>query len=125
MLYGIGVDMVRIARVQKSLESPAFWRRVYGAQEQALLAALPAPRRAASAAANFAAKEAFLKAAGAGLGGFALAEVQALRRESGAPYLCLCGGALAWARQNRLTAQLSLTHEGGFAAAFVVLEQAE
>ncbi len=55
-------------------------------EEQALLAALGDKHRAETAAANFAAKEAFLKAAGTGLGGFAMPELAVLRRESGAPY---------------------------------------
>ena len=45
----------------------------------------------------FAAKEAFLKAAGTGLGGFALSELALLRAENGAPYFELQGRAAAWA----------------------------
>ena len=73
MLYGIGCDLCAIAHLEKSLTGPhaaAFVRRVYGEAERAALgldAPLPAGRsaahRLASAAANFAAKEAFLKAA--------------------------------------------------------------
>lgn len=71
----------------------AFIRRVYGEAERAALSLdepLPAGRsaahRLASAAANFAAKEAFLKAAGTGLREpFSLCEIEAVRLESGAP----------------------------------------
>ena len=81
------------------------------------------PRRAASAAANFAAKEAFLKACGKGLGGFALADIQVLRAESGAPYYALKGAAAAHMAENGLHVSLSLSHEDGLAAAFAVLEK--
>ena len=74
MLYGIGCDLCELAHLEKSLtgaHAAAFVRRVYGEAERAALgldAPLPAGRsaahRLASAAANFAAKEAFLKAAG-------------------------------------------------------------
>ena len=77
MLYGIGCDLCEIAHLEKSLtgaHAAAFIRRVYGEAERAALSLdepLPAGRsaahRLASAAANFAAKEAFLKAAGTGL----------------------------------------------------------
>ena len=76
MVYGIGCDLCSIARMEKSLLGPhgaVFARRVFGPAEQATLG-LPlaeeegtARRTAhtvASAAADFAAKEAFLKAAG-------------------------------------------------------------
>ncbi len=78
-----------------------------------------------SAAADFAAKEAFLKAAGTGLSGFAMPQIEALRKPSGAPYYAFSGGAAAWMQKNGLTAQLSLTHENGLAAAFCILEKAE
>ena len=77
MLYGIGCDLCDIAHLEKSLASAhasAFIRRVYGAAERAALgldepfaAGRGSAHRLASAAANFAAKEAFLKAAGTGL----------------------------------------------------------
>ena len=119
---GIGVDLCAIARMEKCLESETFVRRVFAPAEQELLSKLAAARRAASAAANFAAKEAFLKAAGTGLSGFELADIAVLRQKSGAPYICLSGKAAAWAAENGLLARVSLTHEQGLACAFVVLE---
>lgn len=125
MIFGIGADLVAIDRIRKSLESPAFWQRVFGPAERTFLQGLPIAGQAASAAANFAAKEAFLKAAGRGLGGFALCEIQVLRAESGAPCYALCGAAAEWLRENSLAAHLSLTHEAGLAGAFAVLEKEE
>lgn len=122
MIFGIGTDLCEISRMEKSLESPAFMRRVFSPEEQALLAGCSPRRRAESAAANFAAKEAFLKATGRGLGGFAMAEIAALRQESGQPYFVLSGAAAAYAAEHHLTAHLSLSHDGGMASAFVVLE---
>lgn len=73
---------------------------------------------------NFAAKEAFGKALGTGLlREFALCEAEALRDENGAPYFSFSGRAAALMQARGLTAHLSLTHEGGTAAAFVVLER--
>lgn len=121
MIFGIGVDTADIARVAQSAQSAAFCARVFGAEEQALFAAAHA-HAAATMAANFAAKEAFGKALGTGLAGFAWPEVQALRRGDGAPYYAFSGEAARTMREKGLTAHLSLTHESGLATAFAVLE---
>ena len=131
MLYGIGCDLCEIARLEKSLSGPhgaAFARRVFGPSERAALGLeVGAPlshKTAASAAANFAAKEAFLKAAGTGLAGpFSLAEIEAVRLESGAPEYRFSGRSGQWVAERGLTARLSLSHDGGVALAFCTLEK--
>ena len=78
------------------------------------------------AAADFAAKEAFLKAAGTGLREpFSLCEIEVLRLPSGAPVYCFSGRTAAWVEEHHVMARLSLSHDGGMALAFCVLEQAE
>ena len=131
MLYGIGCDLCSLSHLEKSLSSAhaaAFVRRVYGPAEQAALGLLEgsaAPlnaHRLASAAADFAAKEAFLKAAGTGLREpFSLREIEAVRQENGA--YRFRGQTAAWMAQHRLRARLSLSHEGGMALAFCTLEE--
>ena len=98
--------------------------------EQAALGILEASparlnaHRLASAAADFAAKEAFLKAAGTGLREpFSLREIEAVRQENGAPAYRFSGQTAAWVAQHRLRARLSLSHEGGMALAFCTLEE--
>ena len=132
MLYGIGCDLCSIPHLEKSLSGPhaaAFVRRVYGPAEQAALGldAVPAAplsaHRLGSAAADFAAKEAFLKAAGTGLREpFSLCEIEAIRLENGVPAYQFHGKTAAWVQAHRLTARLSLSHEGGMALAFCTLE---
>ena len=92
MIYGIGCDLCSTARMAKSLggaHGPAFAARVFGPSEREALGlteSIPDPlsaHRSASAAADFAAKEAFLKAAGTGLAGpFALCEIEAALRNT-------------------------------------------
>lgn len=124
MIFGVGTDCVRVERMAKSMEKPHFVKRVFSDEEWAMLKRIAnADKRCESAAANFAAKEAFMKATGLGLGGFALGEIAALRAGSGMPYYSLSGKAEAFLRDNRLVAHLSLTHEGGLALAFAVLER--
>ena len=133
MLYGIGCDLCSLSHLEKSLSSAhaaAFVRRVYGPAEQAalgLLEASPTPlnaHRLASAAADFAAKEAFLKAAGTGLREpFSLCEIEAIRQENGAPAYRFSGKTAEWVQARSLIARLSLSHEGGMALAFCTLEE--
>lgn len=129
LIYGIGCDLCDIARLAKSLDGAhgaAFMKRVYGEAERAALAALGGAHRTASAAADFAAKEAFVKAAGTGLAGpFALHEIEAVRLESGAPAYRFSGGAAEWMAARSLRAHLSLSHESGLAMAVCVLEASE
>ena len=120
MVYGIGCDLCSIARMEKSLLGPhgaVFARRVFG----------PAARRTAhtvaSAAADFAAKEAFLKAAGTGLREpFSLCEIEAVRLPGGAPAYHFSGRSAQWVEARRLRAHLSLSHEDGMAMAYCILE---
>ena len=123
MILGVGIDLCDASRIEKSLEKASFCNYVYAPAEQALLQGLSGKHRAETAAANFAAKEAFLKAAGTGLGGLALSELALLRAENGAPYFELSGRAAAWAAQRGLTVHVSLTHESGLANAIVLLEE--
>ena len=121
-ILGIGVDLCAPARMERALGREAFLHRVFSPEEQALLAARSGKAKWETAAANFAAKEAFLKACGKGLGGFALAEIAVLRRESGAPYYALTGAAAAWLAARGGAAHLSLSHDAGMACAFTVLQ---
>jgi len=122
LIQGVGMDLTSVSRMARSIEKEHFVQRVFGEEEQRLFAQRGS-RAAQSAAANFAAKEAFLKAADTGLGGFALRDIQALRQESGAPVYCFSGAALEYMQTNRLTAHLSLSHEGDMAAAVCILER--
>ena len=79
MIQGVGIDLCEAQRMEKCLQRQAFCDHVFAPAEQELLGGLSGSRRCETAAANFAAKEAFLKAAGTGLGGFALTDLALLR----------------------------------------------
>ena len=76
--------------------------------------------RAETIAASYAAKEAFGKALGTGVRGFAFKEVAVLRDPLGAPYFALSGNAARIAEERELRFSLSLTHTEELAAAFVI-----
>lgn len=124
MIYGIGVDSCSISRIKEKIQKEHFVQRVFGEEERSLFAK-KGKHIAETAAGNFAAKEAFLKAVGIGLGGFALAELQAIRKESGAPQYLFSGKAEQFIQEKGLTVHLSITHEGDIATAFCILEYRE
>lgn len=124
MILGIGVDEVEVDRFRRSLErTPTLARRLFTEAECAY--ATSAPGLAAQRfAVRFAAKEAVLKALGAGLGACAFAEIEVMRdADSGAPSLRLHGGADRLAAERRVaTWHVSLSHTDVRATAFVVAE---
>ena len=112
-----GIDLVEIERVRRAAEKPAFLQRVFGDRERAAREARG--KRPEQLAGAFAAKEAFAKALGTGIRGFALSEVEVLHDALGAPYFALSGKAAALADERGLTFALSITHTGTLAAAMV------
>ncbi|GAA1968869.1 holo-ACP synthase [Microbacterium deminutum] len=118
MITGIGVDLVEISRFERSLaRSPRLLERLFSPGERSL------PMR--SLAERFAAKEAFTKALG-GSDGVHWTEIEVTSETSGHPWLRLCGSTAAVVAHRGITAiHLSMTHEGGFAVAYVVAESAD
>ena len=121
-MYGIGVDIVSIDRIEKSLEKKGFLTKVYGNEEIALFAN-ENKIKTNSLAANFAAKEAFSKALGTGVRGFELTEVQILRDDMGKPYFAFSGKAKEIVESRNLSFMVSLSHEKDKAIAFVTAEE--
>lgn len=112
-----GIDLIEIDRIRKSIQNPRFVSRVFSPKERELL---QTPKAAQTAAANFCAKEAFAKALGTGVRGFALCEVSVLRDALGAPYLQLSGKAKEIADARGLTFSVSLSHTENYATAVVI-----
>lgn len=122
MILGVGADLCAVERMSGLLGDGAFLRRYFHPSEQAYIASRGA-FAAASMAGCFAAKEAYAKALGSGFGAVRPEDIVVLHRENGAPYYEVTGSALAAARGAGVrTAHLSITHDGGLALAFAVLE---
>jgi holo-[acyl-carrier protein] synthase len=122
MIKGIGVDMVRIPRLDRWLNKPGLLERYFHPEELASLETR-GRGRTASLAARFAAKEAFGKALGTGLAGIVLKDIMVTNRSGGKPDLKLCGSAeRALRKSGARRIHISLTHEGDYAVAMVVLE---
>jgi holo-[acyl-carrier protein] synthase len=124
MIIGTGIDLVEIARIQKSVDryGGRFLDRVYTAAEQAYC--LRKRNSAESLAARFAAKEAGAKALGTGISfGVNWLEIEVVREPSGRPSLRFLGRAAhIAARLGVARASLSITHSRDLAMASVALE---
>ena len=102
-MINCGTDIVKISRLEKALETPGFYEKVFGENERAEFEKRGA--RLESLAAAFAAKEAFGKALGTGIRGFSLCEAEVMHKVS-----------------DKIHAEfsLSLSHDGDYATAFVI-----
>jgi holo-[acyl-carrier protein] synthase len=115
VIVGIGIDVCDVERFGASLRrTPALAERLFTPTER--------ERPLASLAARFAAKEAVAKALRAP-GGLGWHDAEVVSESSGRPLLVLRGTVRAAADTLGVRqVHLSLSHDAGVAAAFVVLE---
>jgi holo-[acyl-carrier protein] synthase len=123
VIYGIGIDIVKVERMRKAVErwGERFLRRVFTDAEVAYAYKKAEPWLSLSV--RFAAKEAFIKAAGSGVP-LLLTDVEVLNAGDGRPFLKVKGGAGALFESESIrSAHLSLSHERDYGVACVVLEK--
>jgi holo-[acyl-carrier protein] synthase len=128
VIVGIGSDLTDIRRIEKTLErlGERFTLRLFTEIERKR--SERKPNRAASYAKRFAAKEACAKALGTGMrSNVYWRDMGVVNAPSGRPTMALTGGAaerLAKLTPEGMTAvvHLSLTDDGPWAQAFVVIE---
>lgn len=123
MIIGIGVDVVDLERFERVLtRTPAMRSRLFTDAEQLRDGE---PRPVASLAARFAAKEALIKAFGSSAG-LSWRELEVVADDQRNPSLTLHQGAQRVADERGVGhVHLSLSHDGGIATAFVVIEGRE
>jgi holo-[acyl-carrier protein] synthase len=120
----IGTDLVKISRISNILKrSPRFATLVYTHGELQRAESFTRARREQFLAGRFAVKEAVLKALGVGIGDLKwMREIEVDVVEEHAPKLMLLGTVAAMAEaRGLLDWQVSISHEAGLAAAFVIL----
>ncbi len=131
MIFGIGTDLCDIRRVQLALDrrGDRFARKVLGEREYEVYARRSqrvAVRGLRYLATRFAAKEAFSKAVGLGIRHpMTWRDCQVLNSPSGKPEVALSGELALWFAARKLHAHVTMTDEGDYACAFVVVEQVE
>ena len=124
MIYGIGTDIVEVARIESSITQfgDDFAKRILAESEmQSYLQSQIKPRFLAK---RFAAKEAFSKALGTGLRAPATFQnISVGHDDLGKPILMLAAELQAFMQAKNITqTHISISDEKNLAAAFVVLE---
>ncbi len=117
-MISVGVDMVEISRIKKSMQNKRFLKFILGDEEYDQLGEKGFSVQ--SVAANFCAKEALSKAVGTGIQGVGIKNVQILRDNAGKPCVFLTGKALKIAEDRNLDFSVSLTHTKTYACAVIV-----
>jgi holo-[acyl-carrier protein] synthase len=115
-VFGIGIDVVEVARIASAMErhGDPFMARVFTPAEREYCQSHHSP--ALHYAARFAAKEAVAKALGTGIGSHA--DLEIVHAAGGAPQLLLTGAAKDFAAAHGITdIQISLSHAHDYAAA--------
>ncbi|PAD37712.1 holo-ACP synthase [Terribacillus sp. 7520-G] len=121
MIKGIGLDITELARIKKAIgHNERILDRILTKSEKTHYESLTSDKRKVEfAAGRFAAKEAYAKARGTGLGKLGLHDIEILPNEAGAPVLTSADqteGELVF---------LSITHSDAYAAAQVIITQGE
>ena len=124
MIYGVGTDIVSIKRIQEILNKnrDGFINRVLTEHERALFA--NKADSAAFCAKRFAAKEAFSKALGTGIGRVvSFQDLTVRKNENGKPYFVPSEKLRLYLQEKGIKqGHLSISDESLYALAFVVLE---
>jgi len=118
MIKGIGIDIIELDRIKRSLQkSDRFVQRILTEQEKELFLKLTNERRQVEfLAGRFAAKEAFAKATGTGIGKLSFKDISILQSENGKPYIF----AKEFERDNLF---VSISHSEEYAVAQVIIEE--
>ncbi len=128
MIYGIGTDIVSVARLQEMLTrfGDKLPGRILGAQEQLDFANLHTDEahQARFLAKRFATKEAFAKALGTGLRApILMPAIDTTHDPLGKPVLQYGDELAKFMQAHRLHAHLSVSDEAEYVVAFVMVEQ--
>jgi holo-[acyl-carrier protein] synthase len=127
MIVGIGTDIVQIRRIELSIRrwGDKFLKRIFTENERKTAEKLSPEPRMAYYAKRFAAKEAFSKALGTGIGSLSSwTEIEVVRGENGAPTLNITGKTAQTLKAragDNAKVFVSLSDDGA-ATAFVVIE---
>jgi len=123
MIYGVGIDLVKIERMKGVVEKwgQRFLDKVFTKEEISYCYDKKDPYL--SLAARFAAKEALVKAIGSA-DPISLTDIEVVNRDTGKPFIKINGKLKDFFKEKSIKrAHLSLSHEHEYGVACVILEQ--
>lgn len=116
MIIGHGIDLQEIAAVERAMKkTPRFAQKVLTETEYFRFEGLNGKRQLEYLAGRWAAKEAFVKALGTGIGKVSFRDIEILNDDKGAPYVSQS--------PVEATVWVSISHSGNFVQASVILEE--
>lgn len=116
MIKGIGIDIIELDRIRNLMNNNRFIERILTVKEKQTFALLQSEsRKVEFIAGRFAAKEAFSKAMGTGIGELSFQDIEVLNNEKGAPFI-------TYLKEEHMNIFISITHSREYAAAQVVIE---
>ncbi|MGL5417572.1 MAG: holo-ACP synthase [Clostridium sp.] len=122
MIYGIGNDIIEIARIKKAIERTSiFLTKVFTDKELEYFESKK--MRAETIAGNFASKEAFSKALGTGFRGIELKDIEILRDKLGKPYIQVRKEILEKFELEKSQIYVTISHNKTSAIATVIIER--
>ena len=114
----VGIDIVKIDRIEKALLNDNFIKKILSDKE-----ITETKENILHIAASFAAKEAFSKAIGTGIRGFGFTDISVLHDTLGKPYFEFSDRVNEILNKKGITkAELSITHEKEYAMAVVIVK---
>jgi holo-[acyl-carrier protein] synthase len=114
LIVGIGIDIVELSRIEKLVEHEKFINRILTKNEQVLFQSLSLQRRIEFLAGRFAAKEAYSKAKGTGIGkALSFQDIEILKDKNGKPFLNSTFNG---------NVHISISHSNNYAVAQIILE---
>ncbi len=124
MIYGVGTDIVKIARIQEMKSLSAFAEKMLSSKEMKIASSFNEKRLIKFLAKQFAGKEAVSKAFGTGIRKPILFKyIEILRDENGKPLLNPLGEVKkAMINLGIAKSHVSLADENDYAIAFAILE---
>lgn len=124
MIFGIGIDIIEVARVEKmTKKDDKFLQKIFTPIEIEYCRKFK--NGAQNFAGRFAVKEAFLKAMGTGWSnGLKFNEIETVNDDLGKPEITLLGGTKEYFEERKLKfAHVSIAHLKELATAVVVIEK--
>jgi len=123
-IFGTGIDLIEISRINQSIKNKNFIDRIYSKSE--IQKARSLKIKSSYFAKRFAAKEAFSKAIGTGISeGISFKEITIVNNIKGKPIIKLSGKTknIVLKKIKKAKMHLSLSDEKKYAIAMVIIEQ--
>ena len=124
MIYGIGTDICELTRIESMKSFDAFAKKILSENEKKIFLKQEETQKIKFLGLQFAAKEAFVKALGTGFKNHMMPkQISVLRNDEGKPIVEFDESIKSFINDLGIkSSHVSLSDDGGYAVAFVILE---